>query len=148
MQTRGLYASRAMIDVRIPLGPCLAHAGVLPLARELVGRGTAVILAANSLPSINDITAPELQGVLSQAGSMDRSLDRALAEGSLVAVPSGSDLPVIDLRQASLGAHAHWRPYSKLCHKRGSVQDMRGQRGGAASRCPRRSGHQRGMPIW
>src|SRR5579875_132506 len=75
----------------------LDSSGVLPLARELVGRGTSVVLAANSVPSINDITQPELQDVLRQAGGLDRTLGRALAEGSLVAVPNGSDLPVIDL---------------------------------------------------
>ena len=80
------------------------HAGVLPLARELLGRGSAVVLAANSVPSINDITAPELQGVLRQAGNLDKALGRALAEGSLCAVPSGNDLPVIDLRQARAGS--------------------------------------------
>ncbi len=79
----------------------VCHApGILPLARELVGRGTAVVLAANSVPAINDITAPELQEVLSQAAGLDRVLGRALAEGSLAGVPSGNDLPVIDLRQA------------------------------------------------
>jgi type II pantothenate kinase len=38
--------------------------GMLPLARELLQRGTAVVLAANRVPSINDITAAELEPLL------------------------------------------------------------------------------------
>lgn len=42
---------------------CLLLAGVLPFARELLRRGTRISLAANETPSINDITAVELQQV-------------------------------------------------------------------------------------
>ncbi len=72
-------------------------AGMLPLARELLQRGTAVVLAANSRPSINDITADELWGVVARAAAQDRVLARALDEEALKVVPSGNDLPVIDL---------------------------------------------------
>jgi damage-control phosphatase, subfamily II, stand-alone protein len=41
----------------------LRLAGILPFARELLRRGTRVSLAANETPSINDITAAELQQV-------------------------------------------------------------------------------------
>lgn len=37
--------------------------GMLPFTRELLRRGTRVSLAANETPSINDITAAELQQV-------------------------------------------------------------------------------------
>ncbi|KAF3325548.1 pantothenate kinase 4 [Carex littledalei] len=40
--------------------------GILPFARELLRRGTQVILAANDLPSINDITYPELTEIVSK----------------------------------------------------------------------------------
>ncbi|EIE21322.1 hypothetical protein COCSUDRAFT_53962 [Coccomyxa subellipsoidea C-169] len=75
--------------------------GMLPLARELLQRGTAVVLAANSQPSINDITADELQGVVQRAAPSDAILGRALNEQMLTVVPSGNDLPVIDLRKVS-----------------------------------------------
>ncbi len=39
---------------------------MLPLARELLRQGTTVVVAANSLPSINDITAAELEELLPQ----------------------------------------------------------------------------------
>jgi hypothetical protein len=45
------------------VGRCLHPAGILPFARELIRRGTRVSLAANETPSINDITAAELQQV-------------------------------------------------------------------------------------
>jgi type II pantothenate kinase len=73
---------------------------MLPFARELLRRGTEVLLAANSVPSINDITAEELSGVLHEAAARDRVLGRALDEGCLAMVPSGSDMPVIDLNKA------------------------------------------------
>lgn len=41
--------------------------GMLPLARELLRQGTTVIVAANEAPSINDITAAELDALLPQA---------------------------------------------------------------------------------
>ena len=72
---------------------------MLPLARELLQRGTAVVLAANSRPSINDITAEELRDVVARTAAQDRVLARALDEEALKVVPSGNDLPVIDLRK-------------------------------------------------
>lgn len=41
--------------------------GMLPFARELLRMGCEVVLAANSLPAINDITAPELRTVVAAA---------------------------------------------------------------------------------
>ena len=41
--------------------------GLLPLARELLRMGGDVILAANALPAINDITAEELVDVIEKA---------------------------------------------------------------------------------
>lgn len=70
---------------------------MLPLARELIKMGTTVILAANEVPSINDITIQELQPLLQQAAQLDSVLSAALSIGRLQAVSSGNDLPVIDL---------------------------------------------------
>ncbi|CAL5228788.1 g11981 [Coccomyxa viridis] len=75
--------------------------GMLPLARELLQRGTAVVLAANSVPSINDITAPELEEAMQRAAEADPVIRRSLMEGTLTVIPSGNDLPVIDLRKVS-----------------------------------------------
>ena len=75
---------------------------MLPFSRELLHRGTAVLLAANSQPSINDITAPELTEAVQKAADADPVIRRGLIEGTLVVVPSGNDLPVIDLRKVTL----------------------------------------------
>ncbi|MEW5301087.1 MAG: hypothetical protein WDW36_003968 [Sanguina aurantia] len=75
--------------------------GMLPFARELLKQGTKVILAANSGPSINDITAQELQPVLLQASVGDAVLQGALHTGALSVMASGNLLPVIDLLRVS-----------------------------------------------
>ncbi|CAL5387782.1 unnamed protein product [Camellia sinensis] len=41
--------------------------GMLPLARELLRRGTEVVLVANSLPALNDVTAMELPDIVAEA---------------------------------------------------------------------------------
>ena len=75
--------------------------GMLPFARELLRRGTKVVLAANSAPSINDVTADELQGALKAAGEKDKVVARGVAEGTLRAAASGSGTCVIDLKSVT-----------------------------------------------
>lgn len=75
--------------------------GMLPFARELVKRGTQVVLAANSVPSINDITAEELLPLLAAAAERDEVIAAALFNGALTVVASGNDLGVIDLSSVS-----------------------------------------------
>lgn len=45
---------------------------MLPFARELLRHGTQVVIAANSAPAINDITAAELDALLPQASAHGR----------------------------------------------------------------------------
>ena len=59
------------------------------------------MLAANSVPSINDITAPELEEAVQKAAEADPVIRRSLMEGMLTVVPSGNDLPIIDLRKVT-----------------------------------------------
>ncbi|KAK3247608.1 hypothetical protein CYMTET_42899 [Cymbomonas tetramitiformis] len=66
--------------------------GMLPFAREMLRKGTRVVLAANEVPSINDMTARELTEVLSAVH--DQTISESLASGKLKVVSSGSDLPV------------------------------------------------------
>ena len=75
--------------------------GMLPLARALLQRGTPVILAVNSVPSINDVTYAEMLAFLPRAAAVDAFLAACLADGRLCLIASGSDLPVIDLRLLS-----------------------------------------------
>ncbi|CAN6482248.1 unnamed protein product [Victoria cruziana] len=70
--------------------------GILPFARELLRRGTQVVLAANDLPSINDITYHELVEIIPKLKDKNGQILGVDASGLLVA-NSGNDLPVIDL---------------------------------------------------
>lgn len=80
---------------------------MLPLARALLKKGTVVVMAANSFPSINDVTALELRGILQAAAGVDRILNHALQEGTISVVESGNDLPVIDLRKVCAISKLH-----------------------------------------
>ncbi|KAJ7555868.1 hypothetical protein O6H91_05G058000 [Diphasiastrum complanatum] len=77
--------------------------GILPFARELLRRGTQVILAANELPSINDITYPELLDIVTKVKDNTEGKESILGVDAqhLLVVNSGNDLPVIDLSSIS-----------------------------------------------
>ncbi|EFJ08842.1 hypothetical protein SELMODRAFT_447908 [Selaginella moellendorffii] len=74
--------------------------GIIPLARELLRRGTQVVLAANELPSINDITYAELLQIMSKLKGEDGKIQGVDASGLMV-INTGNDLPVIDLSSVS-----------------------------------------------
>lgn len=63
---------------------------------------TEVVLAANTFPSINDVTAGELEPLLESAAAGDATvLGPAVAGGRVRVVANGTDTPVIDLRRLS-----------------------------------------------
>ncbi|KAI3795643.1 hypothetical protein L1987_38299 [Smallanthus sonchifolius] len=70
--------------------------GILPFARELRRCGTKVVLAANDLPSINDVTYHELLEIISKLMDENGQLMGVDTQNLLIA-NSGNDLPVIDL---------------------------------------------------
>ncbi|XP_024629497.1 damage-control phosphatase At2g17340 [Medicago truncatula] len=74
--------------------------GILPFARELLRRGNQVILAANDLPSINDVTYSELIEIISQLKDEEGRL-LGVSTSNLLIANSGSDLPAIDLTKVS-----------------------------------------------
>ncbi|XP_073152100.1 damage-control phosphatase At2g17340-like [Henckelia pumila] len=74
--------------------------GILPFARELLRHGVQVVLAANDLPSINDITYTELIEVLAKLKDEDGKL-LGVDTSNLFIANSGNDLPVIDLTSVS-----------------------------------------------
>ncbi|GMP64501.1 hypothetical protein CsSME_00025747 [Camellia sinensis var. sinensis] len=74
--------------------------GILPFARELLRHGTQVVLAANELPSINDVTYPELIEILSKLKDEHGQL-MGVDTSNLLIANSGNDLPVIDLARIS-----------------------------------------------
>ncbi len=75
--------------------------GMLPFARELLRRGTGVILTSNTRPSLNDITHDALVVLVEQVAESDETIADALADGRLELVPSGNDAPLIDLSAVS-----------------------------------------------
>ncbi|KAL5068433.1 hypothetical protein RYX36_019320 [Vicia faba] len=74
--------------------------GILPFARELLRRGSQVVLAANDLPSINDVTYSELLEVLSKLKDEEGRL-LGVSTSNLLIANSGNALPVIDLTKVS-----------------------------------------------
>lgn len=75
--------------------------GMVPLARDLLQRGTQVILTANSTPALNDVTHDELAALIDQIAAWDATVSNALGDGRLELVPSGNGAPLIDLKHVS-----------------------------------------------
>jgi len=75
--------------------------GMIPFARALLQRGTRVILAANTTPSLNDITATELATMMDHIATWDRVIAEAKSNDQLQVVASGCGTPLIDLAQVS-----------------------------------------------
>jgi uncharacterized protein with ATP-grasp and redox domains len=75
--------------------------GCLPLARWLACQSSRVVLAANSTPSLNDITWSELRDVLNRLAGIDPVLARLTAQDRLTTVANGCGTPLIDLANIS-----------------------------------------------
>lgn len=74
--------------------------GILPFTRYLLSRGTQVILAPNTFPSVNDVTVSELKEIV-QACEFDTVLTNAFQSGDLKIIGTGGGSPCIDLRRVS-----------------------------------------------
>jgi type II pantothenate kinase len=75
--------------------------GVLPFCRLLAARGTRVVLAANRLPALNDMTAAETRALLPRLQALDPTLDRLVKDDRIAVIDSGGTAPLIDLREIS-----------------------------------------------
>lgn len=75
--------------------------GVIPFCRWLAHRGTRVLIAANRLPALNDITVGELRQLLPRLQALDPTLDALVKSGQIAAIDSGNGVPLIDLREVS-----------------------------------------------
>lgn len=71
--------------------------GVFPFVRELLSRGTEVILACNSGPALNDVTYGESLLVAEHIAAMDPVVHSALREERLLLMQTGSSSPCLDL---------------------------------------------------
>ncbi|XP_004863847.1 pantothenate kinase 4 isoform X2 [Heterocephalus glaber] len=77
--------------------------GVFPFVRELLLRGTEVILACNSGPALNDVTYSESLLVAERIAAMDPIIHSALQEERLLLVQTGSSSPCLDLSRLDKG---------------------------------------------
>ncbi len=75
--------------------------GVMPLACRLAAHGTHIVLAANELPSLNDITVDETIEIVKQLAAADEDLATYVAAGLFEVVSTGNDIPLIDLAEVS-----------------------------------------------
>lgn len=71
--------------------------GMLPLAREFLRFGADVVLAANTGPTLNDVTASELRDVVEEAAGEDSAFESS----QLSVVANGTMDPLIDLSEVS-----------------------------------------------
>jgi type II pantothenate kinase len=81
--------------------------GVLPFCRLLAKRGTRVLLAANRLPALNDMTVAEVNALLPRVQAVDPVLDGLVKSGKIAAIDSGGIAPLIDLREVSDEVNRH-----------------------------------------
>lgn len=72
--------------------------GILPFVRDLLQRGTKIILCANSMPALNDVTYLELTAILKKASKLSNVIKYALKENRLIAMPTAQAGPCLDLR--------------------------------------------------
>ncbi|XP_036712444.1 4'-phosphopantetheine phosphatase isoform X2 [Balaenoptera musculus] len=84
-----IFADNSGVDVIL---------GVFPFVRELLSRGTEVILACNSGPALNDVTYSESLIVAERIAAMDPVVRSALREERLLLTRTGSSSPCLDLR--------------------------------------------------
>ena len=75
--------------------------GVMPLVRQLAAHGTKIVLAANELPSLNDITADESVQIVQELTGLDADLESFVTAGLFEIVSTGNDIPLIELSAVS-----------------------------------------------
>jgi uncharacterized protein with ATP-grasp and redox domains len=75
--------------------------GCIPFVRSILRADTHVTLAANSEPALNDVTAPELHGLLKSIATIDGLTREACDRGQLSVVASGGAAPLLDLSALS-----------------------------------------------
>ncbi|PIO55022.1 hypothetical protein TELCIR_23600, partial [Teladorsagia circumcincta] len=71
--------------------------GVIPFARELLRRGSRVIIVSNLSPALNDLTYPEMMQMVPLLRQADESLNEAIGSGRLTFEHSGQSSPCLDL---------------------------------------------------
>lgn len=72
--------------------------GIIPFARELLRRGTKVILSANDRPSLNDITTTELHDIIERCCDKCPLIKNAYDKKQLEIFSNGQSGPCLDMR--------------------------------------------------
>ncbi|XP_063695827.1 4'-phosphopantetheine phosphatase [Culicoides brevitarsis] len=85
-----IFADNSGVDVVL---------GILPFAREMLRRGTKVLLCANQEPALNDITHKELLGVIERCCLECQIIKTAYETGQLQIHSNGQSGPCLDFRQ-------------------------------------------------
>ena len=75
--------------------------GVMPLVRQLARRGVEIVLAANELPSLNDVTADETVKLMAELVAIDDELASYVNAQRFEVVSTGNGVPLIDLSEVS-----------------------------------------------
>ena len=99
--TRTLPAKWGKAVIFVDNAGCDFILGVMPLARELALAGVQVVLAANELPSLNDMTVDETVDVIERIVQIDRDMPALLDAQMFEVVSTGNDIPLIDLSDVS-----------------------------------------------
>lgn len=72
--------------------------GVIPFARQLITRGTKVILCANTEPSLNDVTIDELKNIILDCCDKCSIIKNAKETNNLLLLSNGQIGPCLDMR--------------------------------------------------
>ncbi len=75
--------------------------GMIPFVRWLLMRGTAVVVTANTWPSLNDVTIDELGELMDRVAAIDQPIHEAMRTNRLTLIASGNGAPLIDLSRVS-----------------------------------------------
>ncbi|KAG2443313.1 hypothetical protein HYH02_009380 [Chlamydomonas schloesseri] len=117
--------------------------GMLPFARELLRLGCEVVLVANSLPAINDVTAPELRSLLAAAAESCPLLKAAREAAVKVEMATGGHVPPFP------GLRPARRSSPNLLHLQQQQQQLQlqQQQQQAAAATSGRASHERTAPA-
>lgn len=77
--------------------------GVLPFIRELLKQNTAIIVAANTYPALNDVTFDEAKEYLHKASQYCKEIKDGLRTGKLIVMENGQGSPCLDLSNLNRG---------------------------------------------
>ncbi|XP_048762639.1 4'-phosphopantetheine phosphatase-like isoform X2 [Ostrea edulis] len=72
--------------------------GIFPFVRDLLSRGTKVIMCANSRPALNDVMYSELSILVKRVAEIDEQINKSLLENRLMVMETGQGSPCLDLR--------------------------------------------------